>query len=254
MAIQKINDVIQSFEGISLAEMDRVRLMNRVDTKFAFSLQELLAILPQLSPHYKLLEIDGNRLPFYESLYLDDAKFSFYNDHHNGKSNRFKVRFRKYVDSQLTFLEVKHKVKGRTDKKRISVEQMPDELSAHQINFVHSIINTTAPLRPVMWNLFHRITLVNKHENERLTFDFSIQFKWENNQQLFDNLVIAELKQEHLNRNSPFYALMKQRMCRPYRLSKYCIGSIELYGKGDLKFNRFKKKLLKLKKINTDVI
>jgi hypothetical protein len=57
---------------------------------------------------------------------------------------------------------------------------------------------------------------------------------------------IAELKQENVNRNSVFYQLMKSRCIRPYRLSKYCIGSIELYGSA-LKFNRFKKKLLQLK-------
>jgi hypothetical protein len=252
MNIQQINDVINPFEVISLDEMDRVKLMNRIDTKFAFSFNELLTILPELSAHYTILEVDKNKAPFYESLYLDDTNFSFFHDHHKGKSNRFKVRFRKYVDSQLTFLEVKHKTKGRTDKKRIAVEQVPNELNTQHTHFVHSIINTNATLHPVMWNSFHRITLVSKLENERLTFDFSIQFKWGENQQAFDNLVIAELKQKCLNRNSAFYALMKQRMCRPYRLSKYCIGSIELYGESNLKFNRFKKKLLKLKKINTD--
>ena len=100
-----------------------------------------------------------------------------------------------------------------------------------------------------MWNSFHRMTLVNKSENERLTLDFDLTFKWNDKTQNFNNLIIAELKQENVNRNSVFYQLMKSRYIRPYRLSKYCIGSIELYG-DSLKFNRFKKKLLQLKKIN----
>ena len=66
------------------------------------------------------------------------------------------------------------------------------------------------------------------------------------------SLVIAELKQESLDRNSPFYKLMKKERIRPYRLSKYCIGSVEIYGEEVLKFNRFKKKLLFLNKINHD--
>jgi hypothetical protein len=66
----------------------------------------------------------------------------------------------------------------------------------------------------------------------------------------FEQLIIAELKQEQLDRNSPFYQLMKKERIRPYRLSKYCIGSVEIYGEEVLKFNRFKKKLLFLNKIN----
>jgi hypothetical protein len=103
-----------------------------------------------------------------------------------------------------------------------------------------------------MWNSFHRITLVNKVENERLTLDFDLTFRWDDKTENFDNLIIAELKQESVNRNSAFFALMKTINIRPYRLSKYCIGSIELYGGSRLKFNRFKKKLLTLKKINND--
>ena len=48
--------------------------------------------------------------------------------------------------------------------------------------------------------------------------------------------------------------LMKEQRIRPYRLSKYCLGSVEIYGEDKLKFNRFKKKLLYLKKINHDAI
>jgi hypothetical protein len=104
-----------------------------------------------------------------------------------------------------------------------------------------------------MWNSFQRITLINKTLNERLTFDFNINFQHQNTERNFRNLVIAELKQEDLDRNSPFYVLMKNLQIRPYRLSKYCLGSMEIYGENQLKFNRFKKKLLLLKKIENDI-
>lgn len=251
MLTERINQVLKNFDPITLAEMDRVKLMNRVDTKFAFSVNEFIEFLPVLSENYRVLEIEGTRTPFYESLYFDDDNFSFFKDHHNGRTNRFKVRFRKYVESNLIFLEIKHKFKGRTHKSRIKVDSIPDkELLEHHENFIKSIILEEHHLHPVMWNSFHRMTLVNKIENERLTLDFDLRFKWENHTQNFNNLIIAELKQESVNRNSAFFALMKEKCIRPYRLSKYCIGSIELYGGSKLKFNRFKKKLLKLKKIN----
>lgn len=247
-----VQDILTGFESITLSEMDRVKLMNRVDTKFAFSLQQFIKFLPELSKAYRILEIEGTRTPFYESLYFDDERFSFFQDHHNGRTNRFKVRFRKYVESDLTFLEIKHKFKGRTNKKRIKVDQIPDMLKTEHKEFIESIIPKDVDLKAVMWNSFHRITLVNKIENERLTLDFDLTFRWDGKTENFDNLIIAELKQESVNRNSAFFALMKTINIRPYRLSKYCIGSIELYGGSRLKFNRFKKKLLTLKKINND--
>ncbi len=251
MLSEQIGQILQTFEPITLLEMDRVKLMNRVDTKFAFSVNEFLKFLPELKENYRILEIEGTRTPFYESLYFDDQDFSFFKDHHNGRTNRFKVRFRKYVESNLTFLEIKHKLKGRTHKSRIKVDEIPSELLEKHKDFIHSIITNKTGLRPVMWNSFHRMTLVNKVENERLTLDFDLTFKWESHSQNFNNLIIAELKQETVNRNSAFFALMKTKCIRPYRLSKYCIGSIELYGGSTLKYNRFKKKLLKLKKINS---
>ena len=245
----QINEALKDFEPISLLEMDRVKLMNRVDTKFAFSVTEFLTFLPHLANQYSILEIEGTRTPFYESLYLDDSQFTFFRDHHNGRTNRFKVRYRKYVESNLSFLEIKHKVKGRTDKSRIKVDDIPLDLLEKHTKFIEGIVTQDVSLKPVMWNSFHRMTLVNKTENERLTLDFDLTFKWNDKTQNFNNLIIAELKQENVNRNSAFYQLMKSRCIRPYRLSKYCIGSIELYG-NTLKFNRFKKKLLQLKKIN----
>ena len=49
--------------------------------------------------------------------------------HHDRHLVRDKVRVRTYVDSHLTFCEVKHKNnKGRTKKKRIAVEPIPNIL------------------------------------------------------------------------------------------------------------------------------
>jgi len=90
---------------------------------------------------------------------------------------------------------------------------------------------------------------VHKTKNERLTLDFNLKFYNETKSVDFKHLIIAELKQESLDRSSPFFIIMKKRMIRPYRLSKYCIGTMELYGDQNLKYNRFKRKYLYLKKI-----
>ena len=252
--MNEIKQLLDSFEPITLKEMDRVKLMNRMDTKFAFRVNDLTIILPLLIENYRILTIEETNTPHYESLYFDDERFSFFKDHHNSKGNRFKVRIRKYVESNLFFLEVKHKIKGRTDKKRIVTDQFNEILPESDLAFVQNELKANKNLVPTMWNSFQRITLVSKTENERLTLDFNILFEKDGVKKSFKHLVIAELKQEDLNRNSVFYQLMKKHQIRPYRLSKYCLGSVEIYGEEKLKFNRFKKKLLYLKKINHDAI
>lgn len=253
-SMNEIKELLDPFEPITLQEMDRVKLMNRMDTKFAFRFSDLNTLLPLLTLNYRVLTIEGTNTPHYESLYFDDERFSFFRDHHNGKGDRFKVRIRKYVESNLFFLEIKHKIKGRTDKKRIVTDQFNEVLPESDLAFVHKELQANKNLVPTMWNSFQRITLVSKTENERLTLDFNILFEKDGVKKSFKQLVIAELKQEDLNRNSVFYQLMKEQRIRPYRLSKYCLGSVEIYGEDKLKFNRFKKKLLYLKKINHDAI
>jgi hypothetical protein len=253
--MNEISELLNLFESISLDEMDKKsKLMNRMDTKFAFTKETLLNVLPPLSLHYHVLKIEETTTPHYESLYFDDEKFSFFKDHHNGKGDRFKVRIRKYVESNIFFLEIKHKIKGRTDKTRIATNQFNEVLPESDLAFVQGELNSNKNLVPTMWNSFQRITLVSKTETERLTLDFNISFEKDGVKKAFNQLVIAELKQEDLNRNSAFYQLMKSMQIRPYRLSKYCLGSVEIYGEDKLKFNRFKKKLLYLKKINHDPI
>lgn len=249
--MEELTRVLNEFKSIQLNELDNANLMDRVDTKFAFSRLELNMILLELLPHYFCFEINEMRIGNYQSLYFDKESFDFYNDHHNGKIHRFKVRFRKYVDSDVYFLEVKEKQKGRVTKRRILVTQFEQVLQEEQRAFVDNILGEKTDLEPKLWNTYKRITLVSKNKKERLTLDLDIKFSWEQESKEFDDIIIAELKQERLDRSSPFYQLMRKKGIRPYRLSKYCIGAIELHTIRQLKYNRFKKKLLKLKEITS---
>ena len=249
MLSERFNNLISAFTPIHLEQMDRVKLMNRVDTKFAFDLTILSDILPELVENYAILEINSVRTPSYQSQYFDDQNLTFYKDHHNGRTNRFKVRIRKYIESNLLFLEIKHKFKGRTIKKRIEVDDFKVNLTSEMNAFINDNKAAKSALMPILENAFHRITLVNKTKNERLTLDFDLSFKRENTTKEFKNLVIAELKQEKIDRTSPFFVAMKNRIIRPYRLSKYCLGAMALYEKEKIKINRFKRKYIYLQKI-----
>ena len=239
--------ILETFQGTNLSEMDEVKLMNRTDTKFVVKRTLFNEILPLLKDHYKVLEILGNRINSYETLYYDHPNFQFFLDHHNGKGDRFKVRIRNYVESKIYFLEIKNKFKGRTIKKRIKVYNFELDLREKSKGFINEVIGKETNLEAKLWNSFGRITLVNNLAKERLTLDLNLTFEWKDNKVVYDHLVIAELKQENVDRNSIFYSIMKENGVGPYSISKYCVGAVSL--NPTLKYNNFKDKLLLIDKL-----
>ena len=229
--------------------MDSVKLLNRTDTKFIFNKNLFDSILSKIKNDYQILSINNKKTASYRTLYFDTDQFKFYNDHHNKRGNRFKVRIRKYLDSDLCFLEIKNKRKGRTIKTRTSITDFEDSLSNSSIDFIKEIIPEFEPLETKIWNTFERITLVNQERKERLTIDFNLKFEFDNKKLGIDHLVICELKQERANRNSPINHIFKLMKILPNRVSKYCIGSGLLYEQ--LKKNRFKEKYLLINKLKT---
>ena len=99
-----ISNNLINFSPISLKEMDNVSLLKRVDTKFLTTEKKLLEILSLISSDYNILDIDDKRLMKYSTLYFDTNDKMLYNYHHNKKGNRYKIRMRKYVDSNICFL------------------------------------------------------------------------------------------------------------------------------------------------------
>lgn len=245
---KKIQNIIYGFTPISLEETDGVSLMKRTDTKFVIHEKQLLEVLNVLGDSYKVLEINEKRIMRYSSLYFDTESCKFYNDHHNGKVNRTKIRIRKYVDSNLCFLEVKQKNgKGDTEKSRMEIDDFETNLSTTSQEFISSVTHQHFALKPIIWNKFKRITLVNKKAGERLTIDLNLLFKNDESKKKFRDLVIVEVKQTRINRNSPVIQVLKESGITPYRISKYCIGIISLYKQ--VKYNNFKRKQLKINSI-----
>lgn len=243
-------DFIQSlnqFEPITLEEMDGVKLLNRTDTKYLLSKKQFEEVLELLKQNYRVLEVEGKRISSYKTSYLDTKENTFYFEHHQGKINRHKVRFRTYLESGISFLEVKLKRKGKTKKKRIEVEKY-GQLEKIEKKFLKKWIPQKASeLHEILANKFQRITLVNKHQPERLTIDLNLSFSKNKQEKNLNHHVILELKQQRFNRSSFILKLLKQKGVRPIQLSKYIVGSI-LFN-DTLKYNRFKSRLLKLNKI-----
>ena len=236
---------IARFEPISLSEMDSVKLQNRVDTKYVFAMADLPELLEEMLADYRLLHVEGRPGTDYRSLYYDTPDHRHFQDHHNKRTFRNKVRFREYIGSQLTYLEVKRKNgAGRTDKVRMRVPGIPEMPSADQLRFIQEATGRREELRPSLWNHFTRFTFVNRHTPERLTMDLDLTFSEPARQRSLGDIVVAELKQERADRDSPFVRLMKARGVRPSGMSKYCVGMLML--ERPVKHNAFKELMLRL--------
>ena len=228
--------------------MDDVKLMSRTDTKFTFSIDKLSVLLKKLIPFYRVLSINKKLVHDYKSLYYDTEERKFYIDHHNQRVNRNKIRFREYVGSNLTFLEVKLKNnKGRTIKKRIKVDSISKVLSDKQQQYIDNIIGQSLNVSAKQWIKFSRITFVNKKRKERLTIDINLSFSNSNFSGNLKDIVIAEVKQEKMSRSSEFMKITKEMSILPIRLSKYCISTLQL--NPGIKANRFKRKQLFINKL-----
>ena len=158
-----MNELLASFEPITLDEMKGVKLMNRTDTKFVTTMPMLTRLLEMARKDYYAQEIDNERNMLYDTTYYDTRAFDMYQEHQHGHVNRQKIRFRTYVSSNLQFMEVKTKNNhGRTKKKRIEVEDM-DLTDSTKRQFLATHLRYDAEtLIPHMHNYFRRITLVNK--------------------------------------------------------------------------------------------
>lgn len=240
--ITNVLDNLNQFSSITLQEMDGVKLMDRTDTKFTFNIKKLPEILQLTSEHYRILSIEGNRISKYKTLYFDTEDFDLYHEHHSGKLNRYKIRHRTYVESNLGYLEVKFKNnKGRTVKTRIKSIDVPALDTGKAFDF----LTTSLPfdplsLAPKICINYSRITLVNKTSAERLTLDLFLEFEKEGKTKMLDQLVIAEVKQDN-KVASPFVLLMRQKRIRQGSISKYCFGVASTYK--HVKKNNFKEKL-----------
>lgn len=243
-----IQDLLNSYRPIMLAEMDNVKLMNRTDTKFTFHISQLEQVLDLIRDNYRILEIKGKRMSDYKTLYYDTTDLELYYKHHNGKLNRYKVRHRTYVDSNVGYLEVKFKNnKGRTLKERIKKKDVLFEWPEDAQQFLSDKTPyLPSTLIPALWVNYSRITLVNIISKERLTIDLDLEFKKDNVEKKLPQMVIAEVKQEK-TQDSPFIDAMKKLRIRAGSISKYCMAVA--YTNPDAKINQFKAKLLHIQKI-----
>jgi hypothetical protein len=247
--VKDLTAILNNFSPITLGEMEKVELMNRKDMKYFFDRAKLPEILEQMVPNYTVLDINGTKLFSYKNIYFDTKDFFFYTQHHNKRVNRYKIRIRQYVESNLIFLEIKYKTNTkRTLKSRIKIPEFSEVFDEKSKAFIRQ--NTPFDpdeLIPTLRNDFRRFTLVSKQLNERATIDTDLELEIPGNKRQFSNLCIAELKIDGSSSGSKFKVAIRDNMCPEVRISKYSVGAAFMYE--DLKQNNFKFKKLQINRI-----
>ncbi len=246
-----LSATLERLDPISLEEMDEVRLMDRVDTKFTFRNEQLPQVLKAVLDRYRILEIKGQRASHYQTLYFDTDQLALYLQHHRGKLARYKIRCRKYVESDTCFFEIKTKTnKGRTQKQRISCNKIVSEIAGESEELLKKETNLSAgELKPRLWVNFTRLTFVSKSARERLTIDLNLSYQNERMRRSFPKLVIAEVKQDRASSASHFVRQMNHERIWNGSMSKYCFGIVNLYP--HVKMNLFKEKIRQLQQLAT---
>lgn len=250
---QIIQQVLDQMAPITLEEMKNIHLMDRIDSKFVVPVSILPRLLEEMIPYFHVQTKNDITIAPYTTQYFDTPDLKMYHMHQNGKLNRQKIRIRSYVDSELSFLEIKNKNnKGRTKKIRIQVEypfvKSIDELEREKEFLTQHSLFDTHLLTPVLSNKFNRITCVNNRKTERITIDVNLVFTNHitNVRNSFENIVVLELKQDGRQRSDFRDILMKLRI-RKGSFSKYCMGTVMT--NSSVKYNRFKGRLARIDKI-----
>lgn len=224
-------DTLMRLSPVTLEEMDGVKLLNRIDSKYLTNESTLMGVLEDAAlAGYRVLTIGGKRISGYDSVYYDTPSLGMFYAHRNKHLVRQKVRTRTYLDSGEAFLEIKRKNnKGRTKKKRTEIPQaelMGFASDAHAVEYLakHSWF-TVEDISPVLATRFRRITLVNPAMTERLTIDTVLNFENFRTGLETDlkDTVIIELKQDGRAQSTMKGILLNHRI-KPARVSKYCVA------------------------------
>ena len=245
--------IFRDFKTVSLEDMEKVRLMNRVDTKYIADIRRINRLLEMASEDYMLQEIDGEfNMPYY-TCYFDTPDVNMFYEHERGKKTRQKIRIRKYEGSETSpFLEIKSKNnKGRTHKKRISMEE-GESLSIYSSFISKHSFYFEEELSPKIENHFFRITLVNREMTERITIDTGLEFhNFATDSHLnLNRLGIIEWKRDGLNCASGLKEILLELRIHQSGFSKYCMGMAMT--DSSLRQNRLKKKVRLVEKILSD--
>ena len=215
-------------------------MSDRSEVKYIMPIEVLPHFLPALAEEYSVLRVEQTPISTYEVTYFDTPRWEHYMAHHNGYRRRSKYRFRRYLESDTAFLEIKLKEhKRRTIKQRIPWDE--GERSAAVRALDAGLGEALSGYRPALYVNYRRMSFWKRNTDERLTLDFGMRFQRPGAalRAELPDIFIAEVKQPGKFHGSTFFRRAKSYGYLPVSISKYCVG-VCVTGSGDTRSNRFK--------------
>jgi len=216
---------------ITLDELvERASLMTRVDHKYILPPAELPELLGALAGEARVLETGGARDFAYWSVYFDTPRMDAYLGAAHRRRRRFKVRIRRYTDSDRHFVEVKRPGhRGATVKERIPYTGADHELDTQAAAFVDHVLSgagvtrSSTRLLPSLTTHYRRTTLYIPSTGSRVTLDTDLTWGLpDGTTRHLPDRVIVETKTDRAA--SPVDRLLWSQGHRPHPISKYCTG------------------------------
>ncbi|GAB3561109.1 polyphosphate polymerase domain-containing protein [Spelaeicoccus albus] len=220
-------------DPIGLDEVNaQAGLMARVDSKYFVPVEVMQELSSELFAGHRVTQINGEREFLYESMYFDTPDLRCFRDHAQRRRHRAKVRTRTYVDSMLTFIEVKLSgARGTTAKTR--TEYGYDDrfaLTPGGRRFAADVLSRggvpldTDVLKPSMLTTYRRSTLVDAVRGVRITVDADLAWRTPSGAELRARSDMLLLEVKSARGRAPANRLLHGHGIRPVRMSKYPAG------------------------------
>ncbi|MBP1136010.1 hypothetical protein JOE31_002242 [Arthrobacter sp. PvP023] len=227
-----IPGTLRLLPSVGLDELNaEAALQTRVDRKYVVPEAQAQELLASFEADVRVLEMDGCRCFAYDSVYFDTAELDSYLLAAHGRRRRYKVRTRTYLDSAVSFLEVKTEgAREATVKERIPYE-LTDRarLTAEGLEYVRETLTAAVgavpdgPLGPVLETRYHRTTLYLPESGSRATIDTDVTWQRPGGQPwVLDGAVILETKSG--STAGPLDRHLWAHGVRPSRISKFATG------------------------------
>lgn len=227
---------LRHLPAVGLEELNTAAaLQTRVDRKYVIPLLQAKQLLASLDAGIRVLEMDGLRTFEYDSVYFDTPQLDSYLLAAGGRRRRFKIRTRTYLDSAVSFLEVKTEgAREATVKERIPYGLADrSRITAEGLAYVNDTLASTVgtvpagPLGPVLETRYRRTTLFLPGSGSRATLDEAVTWRrpgrsaW-----LLEGAMVLETKSG--SAAGPLDRHLWANGIRPSRISKFATGMAAL--------------------------
>jgi len=217
---------LSELPAVTLAELEgEAALLTRVDRKYIVGPEAWACVMAEVDG-LRALEIDGQRVFGYESVYYDTPDLDSYRAAARRRPSRFKVRTREYLDSGARAIEVKlRSARGETVKHREwldAAQPRGGRLEDGARRFVASfpeVAGIVDSLSPVLTTRYERATLVV--DDARVTVDRDVKGIAAGGEATsFGDQLIVETKSPQ--RPGAVDRALWAHGIRPTRVSKFC--------------------------------